>query len=151
MKKIVLLLILVVTSTLGFSQTSEEKAIIQLLEKESATWRSGDIEAHADCWAIKPYSRILISTLDGQVIDVPPEFMINPAPGSAGNGGTSRNSDYRIGITGNSAIVSHNEVSIAKDGTKTYSYEIRMLEKIDGEWKLIGQSIHQYNPEKTGS
>ena len=74
--------------------------------------------------------------------------MINPAPGSAGNGGTSSNSDYRIGITGNSALVSHNEVSIAEDGTETYSYEIRMLEKIEDEWKLISQSIHQYDPTK---
>ena len=147
MRIVIFLLCLLMIPCIVSAQTSDEQAIIQLLEKESATWRSGDIEAHAGCWAIKPYSRILISTLDGQVIDLPPQFMINPPEGVAGNGGTSSNSDYKIGINGNSAIVSHNEVSISPDGIKTYSYEIRMLEKINGSWKLIGQSIHQYEPE----
>jgi hypothetical protein len=32
----------------------------------------------------------------------------------------------------------------AMDGKKSYSYEIRILEKIDGQWKLVGQSIHLY-------
>ena len=51
-----------------------------------------------------------------------------------------------MSIQGDHAWVSHNEVSIAKDGTKTYSHEIRMLEKVGGAWKLVGQSIHQYLP-----
>jgi hypothetical protein len=43
--------------------------------------------------------------------------------------------------------VSHDEVSTSKDGQKQYSHEIRMLEKVAGEWKLVGQSIHAYVPE----
>lgn len=124
------------------AQEKEEIAIIQLLEKESATWRSGDVKAHADCWAIKPYSRILISTGDGNVIDVPPQVMIDPPADMAGNGGTSRNSNYKFHIEGNTAWVSHDEVSIATDGSESYTFEYRMLEKINGEWKLVGQSIH---------
>ena len=124
------------------AQEKDEKAIIQLLEKESATWRSGDIKAHANCWAIKPYSRILISTGDGNVIDVPPQVMIDPPANMAGNGGTSRNSNYKFHIEGNTAWVSHDEVSISKEGKESHTLEYRMLEKIDGEWKLVGQSIH---------
>ncbi len=119
-------------------------AIIKLLQKESATWRSGDSVAHAACWKIRPYSRILVSTADGKVYDVPPEMMIHPAPGSMGKGGTSVNSNYKISIHGIGAWVSHDEDSTAADGQKSYSYEIRMLEKVDGKWKLVGQSIHLY-------
>ena len=122
-------------------------AIQQLLEKESATWRSGDIKGHADCWHIQPYSRILISTGDGTVLDIPPNVMINPPANNIGQGGTSVNNDYRMSIHGNNAWVSHQEESMAIDGVKTFSYEIRILEKIEGQWKLVGQSIHVYKPK----
>jgi hypothetical protein len=64
-----------------------------------------------------------------------------------GNGGVSVNTNYKMNITGNNAWVSHNEESTSKEGKKTFSYEIRILEKINGQWKLVAQSIHQYNPK----
>lgn len=124
---------------------NDELAIQQLLEKESATWRAGDFQAHADCWHIQPYSRILISTPTGQVYDVPPAAMKDPNT-KMGDGGSSVNSNYKMSIQGDYAWVSHEEVSTAKDGVNTYSHEIRMLEKVAGEWKLVGQSIHVYVP-----
>jgi|SRR5690242_14199607 len=130
---------------IGCNHENEDAAtIIKVLEKESATWRSGDSVAHAACWQIRPYSSILVSTADGKFYDVPPEMMIHPAPGSMGKGGTSVNSNYKISIHGIGAWVSHDEESTAADGTKSYSKEIRMLEKVDGKWKLVGQSIHLY-------
>ena len=125
-------------------ENDDETAIIKVLEKESATWRSGDSAAHANCWKIRPYSTILVSTADGKVYNVPPEMMIHPAPGSMGKGGTSVNSNYKMSIHGIGAWVSHDEESTAAEGQKSYSYEIRMLEKVDGDWKLVGQSIHLY-------
>jgi catechol 2,3-dioxygenase-like lactoylglutathione lyase family enzyme len=120
----------------------ESEAIIKLLEKESATWRSGDSEAHASCWHIQPYSKILISTADGQTLDIPAQDIIKPI--SNPSGGSSANTNYKMSIHGDTAWVSHDEVSTAKDGKKNLSHEIRMLEKINGEWKLVGQSIHSY-------
>ena len=124
---------------------NESKAIIQVLEKESATWRAGDFKAHADCWHIQPYSKILISTGDGTFLDIPPAAMIDPTT-KMGDEGTSSNSNYQFSIHADNAWVSHQEESIAKDGVKTHSYEIRMLEKINNEWKLVGQSIHVLKP-----
>lgn len=63
-----------------------------------------------------------------------------------GDGGSSVNSNYKMSIHGDHAWVSHDEISTAKDGEKTYSHEIRILEKIDGQWKLVAQSIHAYLP-----
>ncbi|MEP6712622.1 MAG: hypothetical protein ABJA37_09415, partial [Ferruginibacter sp.] len=146
MKKILLFSVFNCLGVYGFCQTKDETAIKQLLEKESATWRSGDIKGHADCWYVKPYSRILVSTGDSTVLDVPPELMINPPANIMGKGGTSINSDYRMSVSSNNAWVSHNEESTAADGKKSYSYEIRILEKINGDWKLVGQSIHIYKP-----
>ncbi len=147
MKISLLFLFIACISTTSYSQnTNDSTAIIRLLEKESATWRSGDIKAHADCWAIQPYSRFLLSTGDGNVIDIDPMVMINPPNGTMGKGGSSINSDYKMSINGSNAWVSHNEESTSAEGTKTYSYEIRLLEKIEGTWKLVGQSIHIYMP-----
>lgn len=128
-------------------QAKEEAAIRHLLEKESATWRSGDVKAHADCWHIQPYSRILVSTGDSNVLDLPPDLMVHPPAGIMGKGGSSVNTNYKMSIHGNNAWVSHNEESVSKDGVKSYSYEIRMLEKINGQWKLVAQSIHIYKPK----
>ena len=58
------------------------------------------------------------------------------------SGGFAVNSNYKMSIHGNNAFVSHDEISTTKDGKKSLSYEIRLLEKINGEWKLVGQSIH---------
>ncbi len=141
-----LLSILFITSLIaGNSQNVKDSVAIRLLlEKESATWRSGDIKGHADCWQIKPYSRILVSTGEGTAVDVPPIMMIHPSPGSTGKGGYSINTNYRMSINKNNAWVSHDEESVSVDGKRTYSYEMRMLEKIKGKWKLVGQSIHIY-------
>jgi hypothetical protein len=136
-------------STFGcLAQNNESENIKRLLEKESATWRSGDSRAHASCWYIQPYSRILISTVDGKTYDLPPSEMVKISENTIPNGGSSINSDYRMSINGNTAWVSHNEESTAKDGTKSYSYEIRLLEKINTEWKLVGQSIHMYQKKE---
>ena len=148
MKKMVLFFMITSLAHIAYSQnTDESQAVKQLLEKESATWRSGDIKAHADCWFIQPYSRILVSLGDSTVLDVPPNTMINPPVTMMGRGGSSINTNYKMNINGNNAWVSHNEESTAKDGKKSYSYEFRILEKINGQWKLVGESIHIYKPK----
>jgi Tol biopolymer transport system component len=121
-------------------------AIVRLLEKEAATWRSGDIKAHADCWQLRPYSRILVSTGDGGNVDVPPAVVVNPPASMVGGGGRAAFSNIKMSIQRKNAWVSHDEVSTAKDGKQTFSREIRILEKVKGQWKLVGQSIHIYQP-----
>jgi len=148
MKFLQLSFIALFISHITLAQTANDTtAIKQLLEKESAAWRAGDIQAHASCWHIQPYSKILVSTPAGKTYDIPPALMIQPKADAMGKGGSSVNTNYLMSIHGDDAWVSHDEVSTAKDGTKTYSHEIRILEKIDNEWKLVGQSIHAYNPD----
>lgn len=148
MKYACLLLCLYFSQTATAQNLNDTSAIKAVLEKESRTWRSGDVKEHAACWQVRSYSRILVSLADGRCFDVPPQNMITPPNNQLGNGGTSFNTNYKFHVNGNEAWVSHDEVSISVKGEKTYSHEMRMLEKIEGEWKLVGQSIHIYNPEK---
>lgn len=142
-----LFLLIFSLSVLHAQTTDDTTAIKQLLERESATWRSGDVKAHAACWQVQPYSTILVSTVDGKAFAAPASMMINPPTNMMGKGGSAKNSNYKFSVHGNDAWVSHDEVSTAVDGTQSYSHEMRILEKINGEWKLVAQSIHMYKPE----
>lgn len=141
MKSFLLFLITAGFATHCFGQTDDSTAIVRVLEKESATWRSGDSTAHAACWQTEPYSNIIIMTADGKTFAVPVDKIIHPAPGTAGQGGTSKNSNYHMSINGNTALVTHNETSTSANGSVNHTYEVRMLEKINGQWKLTGQII----------
>ena len=145
MKRFAVLMLLITTYTTHAQSINDTTAIKQLLDKESATWRSGDAKAHADCWHLQPYSKILVSTADGKALDIPASVITTPPAGMMGKGGTSERSNYTFSVHGDNAWVSHDEVSTAADGAKSYSHEMRMLEKINGEWKLVAQSIHAYN------
>nr|WP_319509996.1 hypothetical protein [uncultured Draconibacterium sp.] len=152
MRKYFLIIVLSIFVGNVFGQAINDSiAIIQLLEKESRTWRNGDTKGHAECWQIRPYNRIWVTPENRKLIDVPPSMIMNPAPGISGKGGLAVLSDIKMNIYNGTAWVSHDEVSIATDGKESYSHEMRFLEKVEMEWKLIGQSMYSYTPEKTGS
>lgn len=148
MKQILLLFMLIFSCSFLYAQTTNDTtAIKQLLERESATWRSGDVKAHAACWQIQPYGIILVSTTDGKSFVASPTTMINPPANMMGKGGSAVNSNYRFSVHGNNAWVYHDELSTTADGTKSYSHEMKILEKTNGEWKLVAMSVHMYKPE----
>jgi hypothetical protein len=141
MKRILLFVFVAGFSINGFCQTNDSTAIVQLLEKESATWRSGDTTTHASCWQIEPYSSVTVMTPDGKTFSVPVDNIIHPSPGMMGQGGTSKNTNYQTSIHGKTALVTHSETSTSATGSISHTYEVRMLEKINGQWKLTGQII----------
>jgi Tol biopolymer transport system component len=132
-----------------YGQTVQDSlTIIRLLEKEGIAWRKGDVKAFADCWATRPNGRIFNSSSDGVSRAIPTSFMQNPPTNIMGGGGFSIHSKHDMSIGGNTAWVAHDEVSINKEGEETLSHEIQLLEKISGQWKLVGRSAQFYNPEK---
>lgn len=139
-----LFLMVLLVHSLPAQTPSDSVAIIQLLEKEGLTWRMGDQQGHADCWLDQPYSRILTSTTSGQFFDAPASLMKNPPASMFGNGGLAILSNFKMAIYPSNAWVSHDEISVGKDGRPTHSTEIRMLEKTSQGWKLVGQSNHQH-------
>lgn len=147
-KHFLLLVLAFALSSIRAQSPLDSVAIVRLLEKEAATWRSGDIQAHAACWQIRPYGRILASLPDGKSFDVPPSLMLNPPKEMVGNGGHAVLSNFKMSINANNAWVIHDEVSVSKDGKESYSHEVRLLEKVGGQWKLVGQSTHGYVPIK---
>lgn len=142
--RLLFLLLPVYLATACTRREDDTELIKKLLVKESATWRNGDGKAHADCWVITPESRILVSLPDGRHFDVPPANMIDEHIKAAG--GHAENSNYRIKISGDLAVVQHDEVSTDTAGQKSYSHETRILLRTAKGWKLNGQSLHIYKP-----
>ena len=142
--KFILTLCLLLMYICGYSQTNNDSiAIVKLLEKAATTFRSGDAKRYADCWHIQPYSVILISSDDGKAMSIPAETMAKPSS-YMGQGGFATATNYKMSIHGDNGWTSFDEISTAKDGTKSYSYELWMVEKINGDWKLVAASMHFY-------
>lgn len=145
MKKNTLLLVFLCLSFFAKSQSADELAIQKTCETESRAWLEGDAEAFNKCWQIRPYSRILVSTEEGQAIAIEANQMKPADPESMGKGGgTVEISNYKFSINGSSAWVTHDEVRTAPDGSKHPSFEFRMLEKVDGDWKIVALSVHAF-------
>ncbi|MEO6894121.1 MAG: hypothetical protein ABI136_03740, partial [Ginsengibacter sp.] len=72
---------------------------------------------------------------------VPFDKIMHPSPGTMGQGGTSKNSNYLMSIHGSTALVTHNETSTSASGTVTHTFEVCMLEKTNEQWKITGQII----------
>ncbi len=65
----------------------------------------------------------------------------------AANMAKSSYSNYVIKLSGSVAWAMFDQKTITPDGSETYTHEFRSLERINGEWKIIGSSIHQFIPK----
>jgi WD40 repeat protein len=144
MNKFWLLLSVFSVSTLQAQTANDTLEILELLEKESRTWRSGDIAEHASCWQERSYNKVWINRGGGELLDIPAEVIIHPSEEMTGQGGQAFLSNFQFNIYGNQAWVNHDEVSVEVDGKETYTHEMRLLEKVNGDWKLVGQSLYPY-------
>lgn len=127
------------------AQTADETAIKQLIEAETRAWHARDVAAFKSCWYIQPYFAVFSSGPDFHV-SVTPEMFNSLTPEGMGNGSVCTNSNYRISVKENVAWSAHDQVNTSPQGEKRYSHEIRILEKINGTWKIVGSSIHTYKP-----
>lgn len=132
------------TTAMYSQQNKDSLDIIELLEKEGLTWRLGDKERHSECWKATPNGIMVMSTADGNVINIPVEMVIDPSPNMIGNGGFAFHFNHKMNIGENKAWVGHDEVSVDTLGKETLSYEVRFLNKLNDGWKLVGQSMHFY-------
>lgn len=147
MKKIILNLLFVSITTLVFAQNADETAIKTVIEKETASWLSADADSHASCWAIKPYTRIFVSDSDGKHHVISAEMLRN-AKQYMGGGGKSENSNYNIVVNNLTAWATYDQVKTNEKGEKNYSREVRMLEKIADNWKIVAECVFHYDPNR---
>jgi hypothetical protein len=127
------------------AQTADETAIKQVIEAETRAWQARDVAAFKSCWHIQPYFAVFTSGPDYHA-SITPEMFNSLTSEGMGNGSVCTNSNYRISVKGNAAWSAHDQVDTSPQGEKRYSHEIRILEKINGAWKIVGSSVHAYKP-----
>jgi hypothetical protein len=136
------------STTIAFAQSADEAAIKKVIEAETAAFQAGALELWKSFWQIQPYTRALSTGADGTHFDITQEMLKNPPPGVLGRGSSCANTNYLTHISTNSDMAwsSFDQVETRKDGTKAYAHQMRILEKINGAWKLVGSSVHWYKP-----
>lgn len=143
MKKHLLIILFGSLSMLAFAQTSDESDIKKVCEAETRAWLEKDATTFNNCWQLRPYSRILVTTEEGQTISIRSDQMAAANVETMGGGGTFSNSNYQIHVEGNSAWAIYDELKTDATGQHP-SYEMRLLEKVNGVWKIVGMSVHHY-------
>jgi hypothetical protein len=125
------------------AQTADEVTIQKLCEAETRAWLDKDVATYVKCWEIRPYSRIVVTTEEGQTMNITAEQMKTVSADVMGGNATFANSNYQIHVEGNTAWATYDEVKTDAKGAHP-SYEFRLLEKIGGAWKIVGMSVHHY-------
>jgi hypothetical protein len=143
-KNLIALFIFISTFFNLYAQSADETAIRQVIENETRTWLTADMQGYTACWKVQPYSFIIVGMEDGTCISLNADQMRTPDPKVMGGGGTFENSQYNIRVNGNTAWVAYDEVKTSAKGEKNHSKEVRLLEKIDGAWKIVAMTVHHY-------
>ena len=142
MKHFIIASVISVISITGFAQAKDEAAIKTVIEKETQSFGNADAEGMIASWANTAYASSLVYYGGGifyqtnPKLDLPTRYR-TLMTGATPDGSTFSDTGYVIHINQNSAFVYYDQTITAKDGSKTYAHEVRNLEKINGEWKLI--------------
>lgn len=138
------------------SNTAEETAIKQVLETEMYAAQNRNFEQWIDCFANSPdvafgFTSLLPSYMVrsyDKLAEFGKIFFQNNPVSSKGLGEFT---DFQIRINGNIAFVTYLQTNTHKDGTKDRYHKTNYLEKIDGEWKIIGHFFSQEPPAASGA
>lgn len=144
MKKMILTTLLALCGLFVYAQSADEAAIKKVCEAETRTWLDGDKAGHAACWHIQPYSLVMVSLADGTFLSAAGNEIIAVEEKAIGGGGTFTNSNYVIRINGNTAWATFDQAGADGKGNKMTAKELRVLEKVNGEWKIVVMDAHLY-------
>ncbi|MEX2565582.1 MAG: nuclear transport factor 2 family protein [Cyclobacteriaceae bacterium] len=158
MKKTLITFAILLLGTASWAQThsAEEKAIIKVLEKESEAAQKRDYDRWIACFAqsedvafgfthlfptymVRSYDKL--AELGIQV------FQDNPVSSTE----SFEFTDFNIRVNGTSAFVTYLQTNTQQDGTKDRYHKAEYLEKIDGEWKMIGHFFAKEPQSATGA
>jgi hypothetical protein len=147
MKKIFLLLLIIIQ--FSCTRSMQENDVKAAIEGESLSFYTDSNRAKfLDFWGDSKDMRISYSSEDrtqNYVSVGELKAMVNKGLLPAATMAKSAYSNYVIKVSGSVAWAMFDQKTIVPEGSETYTHEFRCLEKINGKWKIIGSSIHQYN------
>ncbi|WP_373497222.1 hypothetical protein [Aquiflexum sp.] len=145
MKKTLITFAILILGTGSWAQsnTTDENAIKKIVQKEAEAAENADYKQWIECFAKSPdvafgFSDLLptymLRSYDKLAKFGKDFFPADPVPAS----GVNEFTDYQIRINGTSAFVTSVQINTNPDGIIQRFHKADYLEKIDGEWKMIG-------------
>lgn len=138
---LVMAALLLGVGTVGWAQ-SEENAIKQVLRNETEGFFKRDKAQWANAWAHAPYIHFAANLYGGDFMLVKgwdkleKHFASQFKSSKVSDKVTVQNANYTIRQKGDMAYVAYDQTLLDSHG-KTTSKESRVLEKINGQWKII--------------
>ncbi len=120
------------------STEEEEAAIIKMVEDDTKAFLAGDVAGLKNTWAFTPYTRgMAISDKGEKAYGGSGDEMLKWVEAVKPSGATFANSNYNIKINGNMAWATFDQKVTQPDKSIANSHEVRCMEKIDGNWRII--------------
>ncbi|MBD2702042.1 hypothetical protein IC229_15435 [Spirosoma sp. BT702] len=142
MKTSVLVFALLLNGISGSYAQSENEAIKRVLFNETEGFFTRDKARWADSWAHTPYVNFAANLYGGDFrlikgwTDLEKQFASQFKSKKIIDKVTVQNANYTIHQNGNMAFVTYDQTLLDSHG-KTTSKETRVVEKINGNWKII--------------
>lgn len=128
---------------------SDEEAIKQTCENESRYYHEGDGKNWNNQWAETPYSEYQAQTLNnyvkvpyakgGMLMGIRNTVVKTLKP----DGLVSKMTDFESRISGNLAWATYTQEDFKGETSVAKARQLRILEKINGSWKIVGLSIQK--------
>jgi hypothetical protein len=150
MRKVLIAIVCIFCCTLLLSQKSEEDAIRAVLDAETLTYANSPLhEVWKKHWLLDDKTVLNLCTPDCTIVHYDKDGMMalpNIVTGVA-NAEISK-SDFVYNIHGDHATVSNTvKIFIPEDKITVITYELRVLKKVEGAWKIHMCSLHQSIPK----
>lgn len=141
MKKLFFTFALSFLGLFSYAQSEDEKAIKKVITDEATAIHARDLNKWLNCFAqsedvIFGYHAALPTYMLRGYKDL--EAWATKYLKGEVNKDSFVINDYRIRIKGVTAFVSSIQETTKPDGSKTKAHKVDYLEKINGEWKIIG-------------
>ena len=135
------------------AQKTEEEAIKKVIMDESDAFLAGDANKVRTYYNFQPYAWGTVTFASGVSLHETGEAFskfydrIKPNPNV-----TAKQNDYVFKINGNQAWVTNVSRQTNKtDNTSAQSNQLRCLEKINGDWKIVALSSHPITPARNAT
>lgn len=142
MKTLFLLTILLLSNVSVSSAQADNDAIKRVLNEETVGFFKRDKARWANAWAHTPYINFAANLYGGDFLlvkgwnDLEKQFANQFKSSKVTDNVTVQNGNYTIHQNGNMAFVTYDQTLVDSHG-KTTSKETRVVEKINGQWKII--------------
>ena len=152
MYKLILLTIAFVSCILpsSYGQSNEETAILNVIQQETNDFTKLPFnEVAKKYWILDDKTFICATGQNGDVNFLTKDDMASNDQIAPEDKSIVEKTNYRIIVNGNMATVYHHQkVTLVDYNITLYSHEIRILEKVDGQWKIHCSSVQHYLPKE---